>query len=152
MESSMRNRNGRPAAQGGFSLIELMIVVAIIAILAAIAVPAYMTHVTKTRRVAAEGCLSEYSNYMERFYTTNMRYPSSSSSIADVALDCASSRQTGAYYSYTLPAGSLATDKYTVQAVPKGAQATRDAQCGTLSLDQAGKRAASGTTDPGVCW
>ena len=56
----------------GFTLIELMVVVAIIAILAAIAYPSYTNHVVKTRRAAATACVMEAAHFMERYYTTNL--------------------------------------------------------------------------------
>ena len=125
-------------------MIELMIVVAIVAILAAIAYPSYTQHVIKTRRTAAKACLSEYANYMERYYTTNLRYDKDTSSppVANTlpALDCASPQRTGANYSYDLPSTSLSVSTYVVQAVPINAQLTRDTKCGTLSLDQTGAR------------
>lgn len=154
MELRMGNRIGSPAGQSGFSLIELMIVVVIIAILAAVAIPAYTTHVTKTRRVAAEGCLSEYANYMERFYTTNLRYDkdSAGTALALPTLDCASAARTGNDYSYQFLAGSLTSSGYTLQAVPKGTQASRDGQCGTLSVTQDGTRGASGSGGVAQCW
>ena len=69
MTMSDRVEEGRRAVarvvrSRGFTLIELMIVVAIIAILAAIAYPTYTNYITKTRRNAATACLSEYANYM----------------------------------------------------------------------------------------
>jgi type IV pilus assembly protein PilE len=142
-----------------------MIVVAIVAILSAIAIPAYTNYVVKSHRVAAEGCLSEYANYMERYYTTNMRYDQSmpaspSTSTTPVAntlgaagLDCATTQRTGANYTYDFPAGAASATTYIVEAVPFGAQRTRDSKCGTLSLDQAGTRKAS--LDPAGtagCW
>jgi type IV pilus assembly protein PilE len=60
--------------QQGFTLIELMIVVAIIGILAAIAYPSYQSHITKTRRSDAMSALSGLSAAMERHYTENLTY------------------------------------------------------------------------------
>lgn len=139
----------------GFTLIELMIVVAIIAILSALAYPSYITYITKSRRVSAEGCLSQYANYMERYYTTNLGYVKDTNSVANVlpTLDCGTPQQTGTYYRYDWPiAPTPAT--FTVEAVPLVAQATRDKTCGTLTLDQAGARTANGApvVSGSGCW
>ena len=143
----------------GFTLIELMIVVAIVAILTAIAYPSYVNYITKTHRVAAEGCLSEYANYMERYYTTNLRYDQTSATPAVAnntttwpKFDCASAQQTGANYKYQFAANSPAQTTYTIQAAPINAQLTRDTLCGTLSLDQTGMRNKSGTGTVDQCW
>lgn len=138
--------------QRGFTLIELMIVVAIVAILAAIAYPSYTRYIIKTRRTAAEGCLSQYANYMERYYTTNLRYdkdPVSGTANPYPVLDCASAQQTGAYYTYATPTPAEAT--YSLTAVPKGPQ-TADTMCGTLSIEQTGNRGASGADGAAGCW
>ena len=51
-----------------------MIVVAIAGILMAIAVASYEFAVVKSRRSAAQGCLTEAAQYMERYYTTKLSY------------------------------------------------------------------------------
>jgi type IV pilus assembly protein PilE len=137
----------------GFSLIELMIAVVIVGVLAAIAYPSYTDSITKTRRRAAEACLSNFATHMERFYTTNLRYNQTSAGVAmdnaalqALALDCASPQNTGAHYNYSFVAVDAAS--YTLQAVPFGVQAQRDAQCDTLTLDQTGARNASAAG----CW
>ncbi|MHB8921012.1 MAG: type IV pilin protein [Halothiobacillus sp.] len=145
----------------GFTLIELMIVVAIIAIIAAIAYPAYINSVVKTKRAAAEGCVSEYANYMERFYTTNLNYKMESDGVtanpavgnpvpAGGSLDCSSTANSGADYTFSVAAPTSTT--YMVTATPKGVQATRDTQCGTLTLNQTGTRTESGTGTVADCW
>jgi type IV pilus assembly protein PilE len=132
---------GRVVHSRGFTLIELVIVVAIIAILAAIAVPAYTKYITKTRRAAATACLSEYANYMERYYTTNLSYAADTSgtalNISNVALDCAAQSQTGANYIYT---GTLTGSTYKILAWPQHAQQSRDLTCAVLAIDQSGQR------------
>lgn len=143
--SLVRNR-----VDSGFSMVELMIVVAIIAILVALAFPSYVNYITKTNRKAAEGCLSEYANYMERYYTTNLKY-SGLTSLTSVSMDCAATSQTGNNYSYRFPAAPTTT-AYTLQAVPINAQATRDTLCGTLTLTQAGTRGVSGSNTVQQCW
>jgi type IV pilus assembly protein PilE len=144
----------RSDRQVGFSLIELMIVVAIIAVLAALAYPAYQQYTIKTNRKAAEACLSEHANYMERVYTTTLNYaqmPASGSTSATVAtafpsLDCAATSQTGNNYKYDFPANPTTT-AYSIEAIPKSTLQQKDT-CGTLTINQAGTR--SPTT--AQCW
>lgn len=147
----------------GFTLLELMVTVVIVAILAAYAMSAYSGYAVRTNRTAAESCMSQYANYMERFYTTNLRYdeiPASGSMAASqnplttnppaLTLDCAGTSQTGNSYKITVPAYS--STGYTVQAAPIGVQATRDTQCGTLTLNQIGTRTNTGTGTLTQCW
>ena len=58
------NRNVR-----GFTLIEVLIVVAIVGILAAIAIPSYQDYVRRAARSSAAAALMEDAQYMERHYT-----------------------------------------------------------------------------------
>jgi type IV pilus assembly protein PilE len=161
MNNAMRAmRKPRLAARvtTGFTLIELMIVVAIIAILAMIAYPSYVAYITKSNRKAAEACLSTFANYMERYYTTNLRYDQDTAAtpVANAlptgSTDCASTQQTGRNYSYSFVSGSLTASAYTVQATPVNVQLTRDTLCGTLTLNQAGTRTSSGSGPLSQCW
>jgi len=145
----------------GYTLIELMVVVLVISIITLVAIPAYTRYVTKSRRAAAEACLSSYAEYLERFYTTNLRYdqdnaatPNAMNTAALTALNlsCAASQATGQYYSYGFASGQPTQSTYTLQAAPAGTQSTNDQKCGTLSLDQTGKRGISGTADLNTCW
>jgi type IV pilus assembly protein PilE len=133
----------------GFTLIEMMVVVAIIAILSAVAWPSYLKHVAKTNRIAAQGCLSEYANYMERYYTSNLRYDQTPAGVAnaDPHLDC----QTQIARNYTLAPASGSTS-FTVTATPTTVQLNRDGMCGTLTLNHRGARTASGSGGVAGCW
>lgn len=137
----------------GFTLIELMIVVAIVAILAIIAYPSYTRYVVRTNRAAAEACLSEYANYMERYYTTNLRYDQDADGTNNPFPDRECQRQTADNYTYAL--GPVGKSQFTLTATPQGAQATRDTKCGKLTLDEAGKRGAGNGSDDALtkaCW
>ena len=133
--------------KAGFTLVELMIVILIISIIAAIAIPSYNRYVMRSYRAAARACMMEYSQLMERFYTTNLTYVAGAPA---APLGCASE---GALdLRYTMTVGGVAARTYTISATPIGAQATRDTQCGVLTLDQAGTRGEGGTGVVNDCW
>jgi len=128
----------------GFSLIELLAVVAIVAILAAIAYPGYQRQTATSRRTLAAACLMQNAQALERRYAAKQSYLD-----APAPLVC---RDIAAFYQISFATPPTAT-AYVLQAVPQGAQATLDARCGTLSLNQWGERGSNGeAADALPCW
>ncbi len=139
----------------GFTLVEVMVVVAIIGILAAIAYPSYQDSVVKSKRGAAVSCLMEQVQFMERFYSTNLRYDQTTAGAA-VGLPlggCRTPLETApTTYLFSFVPGEPTARTFSIQAVPQGRQAARDTACGTLTINQAGVKAISGTQDVRHCW
>jgi type IV pilus assembly protein PilE len=133
----------------GFTLIELMIVVGIVAILAALAISGYGYAMVKSRRSAAEGCLQESAQFMERFYTTNLAYDKDTDD-KDVPDAQCSSDVEPTYYDVHLVPDKLSPTTYVLEAVPSSRQ--KDSRCGTLSIDNTGKKDATGTGGVAACW
>ena len=70
MKTQMRNRR-----RGGFTLIEIMVVVIIIGVLAALIVPQFVGTTQDAKVSAAKGSISELENAIERFNLNMDRYP-----------------------------------------------------------------------------
>jgi type IV pilus assembly protein PilE len=124
----------------GFTLIELMIVVAIVAILAAIAYPSYARYVEQARRADGKAALLDAAQRLERCYTQQNTY---------VGCTIAASSSDG-YYDLAFAAGSPEANAFTITAIPQGAQA--NSPCGTYELQSDGTRDVSGGLGPERCW
>lgn len=116
----------------GFTLLELMIVVAIIGIIASIAYPSYTSHMADARRADAQGALTSFANAMERYYTDEGSY--SGSTAAEVYKTQVPVDGGTAYYSLSIQAQT--SSSYTLRATPVGVQAGD----GMLELDSTGAR------------
>jgi len=128
--------------QLGFTLIELMVVVAIIGILASIAYPSYVDYVRRAKRVDAQAIMMENAQFLERYFTTNGKY-----SLA--TLPKTQSPENGtADYNITTP--TLTDTTYVIQAAPTGT--FTDSLCGTLTVSHTGVRTESGTGSLADCW
>jgi type IV pilus assembly protein PilE len=141
--------------QYGFTLIELMIVLAIVGILAKIAYPSYQDSMTKSRRADAKSALLELSVFMERLYTTTGCYnPGATDKVCGDGNDAAPTlpfivtpKSGKANYDLTVVATA---SSFTLSAAPKST--APDEKCGTLTLDNTNTKAENGTGTVADCW
>jgi type IV pilus assembly protein PilE len=147
-------KNSSTKKQHGFTLIELMVVVAIIAILAAISFPSYTKYVQRGNRAEGRAWLMDTAALLERHYSDNNRYASVANKMPDtVAAAVGTSSETGKYTADWDEDGNMVVDTpwqtYTITAT----QQFNDTDCGDLTLTQAGVK---GRTGGGMsiedCW
>jgi type IV pilus assembly protein PilE len=132
----------------GFTLIELMIVVAIIGILVGIGMPAYQNHMLKAHRADAQAELLDMAARQERFIAQNNSYTLLVSEAAGLNLGRTTSRE--GYYDLTVTAcgGGIATCYLLTAAATAASGQTNDTDCLAITYSSTGAK--SGTT--GECW
>jgi len=137
--------------QSGFTLIELMVTVAIVGILAAIAYPSYSQYVVKSNRAAAEGFITSVANKQQQYLLDARSYATSMSALGYTSSNTPT--EVSKNYDVSISANNAAKPPtFTITAAPKGAQLSRDTSCGSVSIDQAGTKAISGTGSVTSCW
>lgn len=132
-------------AQNGFTLIELMIVVAIIGILAAVAFPSYQDSVRKGRRADAQTGLMRVQLAQEKWRANNNTY----GTLANIGVASASP---DGYY--TISVTSPTATGYTASAAPVSTGPQASDTCETLSITVSNGNSTYGSTGgtASKCW
>lgn len=126
----------------GFTLIELMIVVAIIGILAAIAYPAYTDYVTRAKRSDGKAGLLQVQLAEEKWRANHVNY---TKDLTNAGLNLSGSSPDG---KYTISVTSADASGYTAKATPT----FTDAKCNVLGINQADVKTISGNGTVADCW
>jgi len=157
----------------GFSLIEVLAVLAIIALLVSLALPAYRGQVLRAKRVQGQAALLKTMQQQERYYSQHNRYLAFSAGaaraegvegadggaqVAEFAWWSGEGGEEGAARSaYELDAaaclGSTIVQCVLLRARPGTERVDaqfRDAECGTLTLSSTGERGSAGPA--ALCW
>ena len=130
----------------GFSLVEMMIVVAIVCILAAFALPSYRQHVIRSQRTDATSALLRVAANQEKFYIQNNRY--------GTYVELNSPTTEHGWYAIAVPAADGTTFRATATVVDGGAQ-DGDPACAVFTVNADGQHTATnpdGDDSTDACW
>ncbi|MBN4075375.1 MAG: hypothetical protein COA71_03525 [SAR86 cluster bacterium] len=135
----------------GFTLIELMVVIAIVGLLAAIAIPSYQDSTRKANRADAQITLSRLSTLQERyFFRTNQYTGDFNDLVSGIADGTTSITSDDGYYTVAITATA---SSWALTATATGGQAS-DTECTTLTLTNLGSKTSADSSSVATteCW
>ena len=135
----------------GFTLIELMIVVAIVGILLAVGIPGYQSVVQKGRRAEAKTALMDMANRQERLMLDRSLY---TTDLADLGYQAPFESENGRYALSAVACtdGRTLATCFNLRALPVANRSqAKDLRCTGFFLNSDGEKTATGST-PNQCW
>lgn len=139
--------------QSGFTLIELMIVVAVVGVLSLIAYPSYKEHVAKSRRAQAKATVAMAQQWMERFYSENYSYYTirgTNKTVADIfpsnLLKSPPETSSQAQFNIVIASAANSPETYTITAQRVSTGVMKDDPCGDFTVDNYGRKFAKNFT------
>ena len=127
----------------GFTLVELLIVIAVLAIVVAVGYPSYLEQVKKSRRAEGMGQLLELADRMERAYADNGTYPSAISEVYVATTD-------GGFYTLSIVTANNVS--FTVSAAPTSLGKQNEDKCKTFTLTSLGDKSVTDSSLNSYCW
>lgn len=134
----------QPKTLQGFTLVELMIVVAVIGILAAIALPAYNQYVRQARRVDGQSALQQLALAQEKYRANNTEYASGTEALVGVP-----TTSPEGHYDIEITSNSATGFTAKATAASTSQKADEPVECQTLTLSVS---LGQTTTGPNGCW
>lgn len=131
----MKTSVPKAAAARGFTLIELMIVVAIVAIVAAVAYPSYTESVRKSNRASAKARMTEIAQRQQQYYSERAGSASYTATLTELQYPAGTLKSDSGGHAIAVAAGASGIGtSYTITATPLRS----DPRCGNLTLNHLG--------------
>lgn len=134
----------------GFTLIEMLIVVAIIGIISAIAIPNYSSYVVRGKRTECRSAILQVMQQQERFFTQQNTYLAYTSGAANVPMKQFSG-ESAASSACTIKAEACAAVTIAACALVTGTPVKADPEVANITMQTDGTKSCTGT-DTSKCW